>query len=202
MPPMSQPIWSYAKNLTIGQLIDMIALRASSMSALTAKIFMHRVRQLGYSLLYSHDHFERRVLDNNINDTLHAEHNPNVPDFAKDPSDAAERVTEIAATMETKLWVNEPENKNERDDLENLIAAGQISTCFNIIEHLWEYHRNEDGELADEMVPLFEQVKADWMHLNEDPYWLLDIREKAGKKRGQLFWHKPLFKKRKSKRAS
>lgn len=199
LPRMSQPVWSYAKNLTLGTLIDMVSLRASSMTALTGKIFMHRVRQMGYSLLYSHDHFGKKVLDNNINDTLHAEHNSNIPDFAKDPSDAAEQVTHLAATMETKLWVNEPEDENERDDLEILIAAGHISTCFNIIEYLWEYHRNEEGELAEEMLPLFNQAKSDWLHLNEDPYWLLDIRENEGKPRGELFWRK--FPERKAKKA-
>ncbi|MFT4862661.1 MAG: putative acylesterase/phospholipase RssA [Pseudohongiellaceae bacterium] len=190
MPPMSKPVWSYAKSLTLGQLIDMFVSRASSMSALTAKIFMHRIRQLGYTLLYSHTHFEERVLDNNINDTLHAEHNSNVPDFLRDPSDEAERVVGIAAKMGTKLWVNKPENGDGRDDLESLIAAGHISTCFNIIEHLWEYHRDEDGKLKAEMIPLFEQAKKDWIHLNKDPYWLLDLRENAGKKRGDSFWRK------------
>lgn len=196
MPPMSQPIWSYTKSLTLGQLIDMVSLRASSMSALTAKIFMHRVRQLGYTLLYSHDHFERRVMDNNINDTLHAEDNTDIPDFLKDPSDAAESVMGTAATMETKLWVNQPENDYERDDLETLVASGHISTCFNIIEHLWEYHRDENGILKEQMVPLFEFAKADWIKLNKDPYWLLDKRESAGKDHGKLFWHSEKLKKR------
>ena len=70
MPPMGESVWSYTKRLRIGQLWNMLTLRASSMSALTARIFMNRVRQLGYSLLYSHHEFERRVMDNNINDTL------------------------------------------------------------------------------------------------------------------------------------
>jgi hypothetical protein len=100
----------------------------------------------------------------------------NVPDWARDPSDAAEEVTKIAATMGTKLWVNESEGGNGRDDLDVLIAAGHISTCFNIIEYLWEYHRDEDGNLAEGMIPLFEQAKVDWFRLNENPYWLRDIR--------------------------
>ena len=158
------------------------------MSALTARIFMNRVRQLGYSLLYSHHEIERRVMDNNINDTLRAEHNRDVPDFVRDPSDAADAVVKRAATMGTKLWISRPETEEERDDLEVLLAAGHISTCFNVIEHLWEYHRNEEGELNEKVVPLFEQAKSDWERLNADPYWLVDLRTAVGKNRGSLFW--------------
>lgn len=181
---MGESVWSYTKRLRIGQLWNMLTLRASSMSALTARIFMNRVRQLGYSLLYSHHEFERRVMDNNMNDTLRAETNFDVPDFVRDPSDAADQVVGRAAKMATKLWISEPENPDERDDLEVLIAAGHISTCFNIIEHLWEYHRDESGELKQNVVPLFEQAKKDWIKLNEDPFWLLDMREAIGKDRG------------------
>jgi len=188
MPPMSRSVWSYTKSLSVGQLWDMLTLRAGSMSALTARIFMNRVRQLGYSLLYSHREFERRVMDNNINDTLRAETNQDVPDFVRDPSDAADEVVQEAAQMATKLWINNPEHGEERDDLEILLAAGHISTCFNVIEHLWEYHRDENGELNPKMIPLFEQAKADWMTLNENPFWLVDARTHVGKDRGELFW--------------
>ena len=197
MPPMSRSLWSYAKKLSLGEIWDMVTLRASSMSALTAKIFMHRVRQLGYSLLYSHHHFESRVMDNNINDTLHAEHNANVPDFVRDPSDDAEKIMKTAATMGTKLWVDKPKHEGDRDDLDILIASGHISTCFNIIEHLWEYHRDENGQIPEKFQPLFEQAKADWIKLNEDPFWLVNKREFVGKERGALFWKREKFKSRK-----
>jgi hypothetical protein len=69
-----------------------------------------------------------------------------------------------------------------------LIAAGHISTCFNIIEYLWQFHRDEEGNLNENVRELFEHAKADWLKLGEDPYWLVDERQKVGKDRGGLYW--------------
>jgi hypothetical protein len=188
MPPMKRRLESYARRLRLGQIFDMATLRATSMSALTTRIFMNRIRQLGYSLLYSHEEFERRVMDNNINDinSLTAGENSDVPDFVRAPSDGVQAVVGRAASMGTKLWIDKP--KSKRHDLDVLIAAGHISTCFNVIEYLWQSHRDEYGQLSEGVQELFDYAKADWMRLNEDPYWLVDVRKAVGRKEGTLFW--------------
>ena len=90
--------------------------------------------------------------------------------------------------MGTKLWIDKPES--ERHDLDVLIAAGHISTCFNVIEYLWQSHQDEHGNISEDYRELYEYVKADWMRLNEDPYWLVDVRKMVGRKEGNLFWTK------------
>lgn len=182
-------VWSYAKTLRVGTLIDMASLRATSMSALTARIFMNRIRQLGYSLLYSHDEFRKRVMDNNINDinSLAEGHSDDMPDFVKNPSKALKDVVKRAAEMGTKLWIDRPK-EGGRHDLDVLIAAGHVSTCFNVIEYLWEFHRYDRVNLNDNVKELFEFVQADWQKFNDDPYWLVDERNCAGRAPGGLFW--------------
>jgi predicted acylesterase/phospholipase RssA len=188
MPPLKGTLWDYAKKITLGQIFDMARLRATSTSALTSRIFMHRIRQLGYTLLYSHDEFGKRIMDNNINDirAIRPDDANDLPDFVEDPSDDVEYVVERASKMGTKLWISQPDRG--RDDLEVLIAAGHISTCFNIIEYLWQFHRDEEGNLNENVRELFEHAKADWLKLGEDPYWLVDERQKVGKDRGGLYW--------------
>lgn len=188
MPPMKRGLWSYASGFRLGQIWDMTTLRATSMSALTSRIFMNRIRQLGYSLLYSHENYERRVMDNNINDigSLSAGKNKDLPDFVFGPSTGLQAVVDRAAAMKTKLWIDQPEK--ERHDLDVLVAAGHISTCFNVIEYLWQSWRDENGQLDAKVVPLFEQAKRDWQKLNEDPYWLVDKRNNAGRESGKVFW--------------
>ena len=189
MPPLKRSLWSYAKQLRLGQILEMTTLRATSMSALTARIFMNRIRQLGYSLLYSHEEFERRVMDNNINDinSITAGTTEDVPDFVKSPSEEVQSVVETASNMGTKLWISEPK-KGERHDLDILIAAGHISTCFNVIEYLWQAHRDEDGSLQDDVRELFEFAKSDWVRLNENAYLFVDERKGVGREAGVLFW--------------
>jgi predicted acylesterase/phospholipase RssA len=188
MPPMKRQWWSYAKSLRVGQIWDMTSLRASSMSALTSRIFMNRIRQLGYSLLYSHEEFEKRVMDNNINDigSITAGGGGDLPEFVKSPTVATQAVVKRAAEMGTKLWIDKPDRA--RHDLDVLIAAGHVSTCFNVIEYLWQSHRDENGHLKENVRDLFEFAKADWQRLNEDPYWLVDDRQGAGRKPGVSFW--------------
>ncbi|MGB5345332.1 MAG: patatin-like phospholipase family protein [Woeseia sp.] len=189
MPPMKRQWWSYAKRLRVGQIWDMTTLRATSMSALTSRIFMNRIRQLGYSLLYSHEEFEKRVMDNNINDigSITAGNSGDLPEFVKSPSIAVQFVVTRAAEMGTKLWIDKP--AHERHDLDVLIAAGHVSTCFNVIEYLWQSQRDENGEILESCRELYEFVQADWQRLNENPYWLVDERQQVGREPGKLFWH-------------
>jgi predicted acylesterase/phospholipase RssA len=186
MPPMRRSLWYYAKKVKLGELWEMITLRAGSLSALASRIYMNRIRQLGYTLLYSHDEFEKRVMDNDIN-TLVVKRQSEIPE-AIQVSDKVKKVVERAATMRTKLWIDQPEG--ERDDLEVMIAAGQITTCFNIIKYLWLHHRDEDKNLREEVLPLFEQAESDWQNFALDPFLFVDERNKAGRKRG-AFWNRP-----------
>jgi len=202
MPPIRPSIWSYAKTLRLGQLLDMAVHRAGSMSALTSRIFMNRIRQLGYSLLYSHDEFGKRVMDNNINDikTMREGRSDDLPDFVKSPSDAIIEVIDRASSMGTKLWIDKPDH--DRHDLDVLIAAGHVSTCFNIIEYLWEFHRDENNELNANVQALFERTRDDWDRLNDDPYWLVDRRKNQGRDEGGLFWKSSRYDRKRWQRKS
>jgi len=185
MPPMRRSLWSYAKKLKIGDLWEMLSQRAGSLSALASRIYMNRIRQLGYSLLYSHEELKKRIMDNDIN-TLVVERRSEMPDGITISEDV-KKVVARAASMRTKLWIDKPEG--ERDDLEVLIAAGQITTCFNIIKYLWNHHR-DDGVLRPNVAELFRQAESDWKKLAEDPYLCVDLRKNKGRSHGR-FWNRP-----------
>jgi len=186
MPPMRRSLWAYAKKLRLGNLWDMLTLRIGSLSALASRIYMNRIRQLGYTLLYSHEEFEKRILDNDIN-TLLAKRNSDIPESIK-ISDKVEKLIARAATMRTKLWIDK--HGGERDDLEVMIAAGQVTTCFNIMKYLWQCHRDDKGNLHKNVEQLYKQAESDWQKLSENPYLFVDERSLAGRKPG-LFWNRP-----------
>lgn len=186
MPPTRRSLWYYAKKLRLGMLWEMLTLRAGSLSALASRIYMNRIRQLGYTLLYSHEEFEKRVMDNDIN-TLVVRREDDVPDDI-DLSEAVDKVIKRATTMRTKMWIDKP--KGHRDDLEVMIATGQITTCYNIIKYLWSHKRDENGELSEEFRALFDLAMTDWKKFNEDPFLFVDERSKAGRDRG-VFWNRP-----------
>jgi hypothetical protein len=76
------------------------------------------------------------------------------------PSEAARKLAERAANLPTALWFNSPQ------DLDNVIACGRMTMCFNILTHLErQYPVRNVAQQA-----LYEQARADWAQLQANPY--------------------------------
>ena len=87
--------------------------------------------------------------------------------------------------MPTTLWFTEVEKKNNM--LNDLIACGQMTLCYNLIEYakkiqekkfklnVWDFLTKEDQEA---ILGLEQELKADWEKFKQDPYWLLDRNRK------------------------
>jgi len=93
-------------------VMTMISLRVSSTSALTASIYMNRIRSLSYSALFSRRDLESHVITNEIFSLERCESGKpsewpeDFPaDIARLSEDASAIIT-LAAHMQTKLWIN------------------------------------------------------------------------------------------------
>ncbi len=171
----------YIEKLRVGDLLKMGMLRAGSVSALTSSVFMNRIRGLGYSTAYSRADLQNRILANEIF-TLQENHGSE-NDFhsmlkeqgAWPPPSRMDRVTDRAATMATKLWIDQKEG-DPYNDLDYLVAAGQATTCYNLLEYMWDHCRQDDEWLDSETGELFEMAMAEWKKLIDDPLCLLKDR--------------------------
>ena len=182
IPNWKEQPGKYINKLRLGNLIKMGALRGASVSVLTSTIYMNRIRGLGYAVAYSREDLQNRIVDNEI---FSLQVTPGVQnDFQRKlseeaawpPPTAMHRIIGKAATMQTKLWIEQDED-DPLNDLDYLVAAGQATICYNIMEHLWDACRDENGWLDPETGTLFEHALAEWKKLIINPLSLLKDRK-------------------------
>ena len=82
--------------------------------------------------------------------------------------------------MPTKLWL-EQEEGDPLNDLDYLVAGGQATICYNLMRHMWEECRNEDGWIAPETGELFDKAMKEWKKLIENPLSLLNDRKRRSR---------------------
>ena len=111
-----RPLWRRVMRLTVRDLIRAVWLRASSVMALSSRIFMRRMRGLIYARAFR---TSTAVIDNLL--YALAEDGPTAT-----MRDAAKR----ASSMATTLWFDDEKTMNE------LIEIGEMTTCFNLLRHV------------------------------------------------------------------
>ncbi|NNK32424.1 MAG: patatin-like phospholipase family protein [Xanthomonadales bacterium] len=177
----------YLKKLTVGDVIDMGLLRASSTAALTSAIYMDRIRGLGYSTAFSREDLQDKILANEIFALQKARQldDPFIHELraqeAWPPPPEMDRIVDIAANMQTKLWIDH-EKDGPHNDLDFLVVCGQSTICYNLMRYLWEDLRNEDGSWLDpKMQGVFEHALREWKKLMDDPWSLLNDRKRKSR---------------------
>jgi len=210
--------WHYIKKIKIMDLLDMFQLRAASVSALTASIYMNRIRSLSYSALYSRQDLGHHIMPNQIfalEGCVDGKPEDWPEDFPEDIATVTDDVSAIitlAAHMATKLWINRidkgiPEyaelckgndtlnvatkrvlalNKKRADnhlspltDLDVLVIAGQITSCYKLMVYFWTHRRDEHGWCSDNIQATFKQSVELWNRFRDDPAALLEERKLA-----------------------
>jgi hypothetical protein len=116
--------WSYIKKMRVRDLWDMVTLRVGSVSALTASIYMNRIRALSYSSAYTREGLDDHIIANEIfalEPQTHKQGTRALPDGLEQRlrplSPDATAVVELAAHMPTKLWINDIEVPQPDDPL-------------------------------------------------------------------------------------
>ncbi|MDZ4730094.1 MAG: patatin-like phospholipase family protein [Xanthomonadales bacterium] len=172
----------YLNKLRVGTLLSMASLRAGSVSALTSTIYMNRIRGLGYSAAYSRPDLHNRILANEIftlqdapqeQDPLHLEL---ITRKAWPPPPEMKRIVDKAATMATKLWIEQDEGA-PLNDLDYLVVGGQCTMCYNMIRFLWDRCRPGGQFMHSETEEMFDNATREWQKLIHDPLSLLNDRK-------------------------
>jgi hypothetical protein len=199
MPPLRRKPWHYLRKLRIGNLFDMVRARRSSIMAMVSDIFTHRIRQLGYGLAYGNDRVAPTLLANEIY-ALESGESHDLPPGCAPLSAPARALCLIAAHMPTKSWFDrldvdalvkdsggllEPNEAqcmltrpdgSPRCDLDVLVAAGQLTFCFNLLHRCAQASAEEPG-----LEPLRATLAADWNQLQRDPFSIIDDRLGQGR---------------------
>jgi predicted acylesterase/phospholipase RssA len=167
-------LWPFLKHLTTPELINLISGRAKSLIALTASVFMKRIRGLVYKDINVHPNYEGRQFANLIYDL--DDMSKFGPAIAQDLSPTGEfrELTALAEKVETSLWINNP------DELRNLVACGQVTTCFNLMRYILQDRANELKTSGSREEQVYKDAVALWDALKRNRYAFLREPPKNG----------------------
>lgn len=112
-------LWRHIWRLTLRELRHAVELRGMSLVALTARVFMKRVRTLTYQRVFERPSTTSRAVGNLI------------ADLDRDDVPPAMRAMAIgAASVPTTLWL---ENESQ---IRDLVAVGEMTTCRNLLRRI------------------------------------------------------------------
>lgn len=156
--------WNDIKHLTIDQFLDMAELRITSLIALTSDIFMKRIRDLIYNQIYRDKKYKHKRISNLIYDLAGKTRKVFIEECR--PSQAIIKTANTAADVPTTFWFN------NKQDLKDIIACGQFTICFNLLEYL--LRKEQHHALTVKEKHLIKTLKKDWKNFCLNPYWLFD----------------------------
>lgn len=148
-------LWRHILRLTLTELVAALETRASSLIALTSRIFTKRVRMLTYRRLFDRPETSGRAMGNLITDLMRD----------SDASEDMQRIGLLAASMPTTLWFD-----NEQQ-LREVIAAGRMTTCRTLLRHIARIR----GALPPETQELKLRCAVVWKMFHIDPMYGVDV---------------------------
>jgi hypothetical protein len=164
--------------------------RISSVVSMVSEVFMKQIRRQQYGRVYNEPGWETRLIMNGIYELSpeHTVYRNSKKDILlsqelRNVSTLLMATAEKAKSMGTTLWFTPDELKGEKDNmLKTLIACGQFTVCFNLIEYIEKIILNPknkaaydaySNELKVEINTLHAKMLNDWKAFNADPYWMV-----------------------------
>jgi predicted acylesterase/phospholipase RssA len=167
-------------------LIYLLKFRVTSVMKMVTDVFMKRIRTLQLDALYTDKHWNYRIQSNYIY-TLYEDDKTVYEKLKKfglgAMSDAMIDAIKTANSMPTTLWWSETEKANKMQ--QKLIACGQFSLCFNLIDYIENTVKKKPAvwdsldtatKLAIE--DLSQRFKADFKRFIQNPFWLVEENAK------------------------
>lgn len=187
------------QELSIRRVEPLLLDRLNSLLILLMSVFLKVVRRLNYNRLYQNDTYLYRRASNLIKELTEedfgnvseraaqqATHTPNYRahtilggSYADVVGSHIKAVAEEAAAFGTSLWFTEAEQLDNM--LNKLLATGQFTMCYNLLEYLELvlFEENNgfselDQPTRDALTATYEQCKADWLQFKQTPLMMLN----------------------------
>jgi hypothetical protein len=148
--------------MTFPDAIELVKVRVDSVLAMTASIFMKRIRQLQFNNLMDEDSRSKLVVFNLIYSLNPIKDRQWLWELDPElkPTSEMIKLSKDAERVATTLWINEKE-------LENLVDCGRATTCFALLKHLWQKWQAENSE-AQKQNPSASLLRPD---MAQSPYY-------------------------------
>lgn len=170
--------WEGLLHIPFSKYVNIFLSRATSMYALTQNVFMKHIRALNYATIYENPQWQNRSIMNGLYELGTGEyfgkHLTAEEEVLMAPSADINAATDLAASMNTTLWWSDDDRRKRKP--EALIACGQYTICWNLLEYIYRLRRNDENtnEHHDLIRALQPQLEADWQRFKDNPYWMLE----------------------------
>jgi hypothetical protein len=169
-------------------LYNMVLRRRESGMKLVTNVFLKQMKWFSFERIFSDGSWRSRVVVNAAKKlTAHEVQKRRDKYFylshdLLEPGDEIMRVAAKSNTMNTTLWFTTDELAGDKNMLDSLIACGQFTTCFNLLEYIEKTLKRSkyksdydayDQATKDAIDKLQQELLADWRHFKEDPYWMV-----------------------------
>lgn len=180
--------------IRVSALRQMMSARIKSVGIMTGDVYLKQIRRLTFMSLYQNDDtgakwrmhaianfiYELAPINKQSRRRMNWQgytYSSGAPAQAE-PSALLEQVAHKAQQMDTTLWFDAFQ---VRDDVqEALLATGQFTTCYNLINYLDKLMAN--GYDAPELRRLHQRLLDDWQRFQQDPSFMASPQnlKKAG----------------------
>jgi hypothetical protein len=159
-------------------LKQMLMARGESVLLLNMSVFLKRIRQLLYNTFYGSPEWKNRGKGNHIYDLafssdIYRAQNPPPTPFLN-PSRDIQIVAQTAFNMGTTLWFDK-ENIYQQHSEACVIACGQFTTCYNLLEYIETLLLDPsayDAVYQNRLLGLKQQLTTDYEHFKTDPFFM------------------------------
>lgn len=174
--------------LKFGTLYNLFINRSRSGIKLVSEVFIKQMNSLSLERLFSDPFWKPRIVLNAAKKLMTSEvikrkkKHHYLNEELLDPGREIISATEKANTKMTTLWFSDIELEGETNMLDTIIACGQFTTCFNLLEYIERTLKHEiyakDYEAYNDVIKfeidtLHNQLMEDWRKFKLDPYWMV-----------------------------
>ncbi|MGZ3903909.1 MAG: patatin-like phospholipase family protein [Bacteroidia bacterium] len=179
----------HVDKLKFGLLYKMLANRQRSVMKMVSKVFLKQIRWFSYERVYGDPNWKTRLIMNAAFELTEEEVEKRKKKYSilsediLNPGPEIMRAAKKGCSMGTTLWFKPIELRGEKNLLDTLIACGQFTTCFNLLEYIEKYFKNKEyksdydkysEETKKEIDRLYNSLLADWKKFKENPYWMVN----------------------------
>ncbi|HWY38182.1 MAG TPA: patatin-like phospholipase family protein, partial [Bacteroidia bacterium] len=136
--------------LKFGLLYKMLINRRRSVMKMVSKVFLKQIRWFSYERVYGDAQWKTRLIMNAVFELTEEEVEKRKKKYNHLSEEILNPGPEIMETAEkgygmgTTLWFTPKELEGEKNMLNTLIACGQFTMCFNLIEYIEKYFKNKE----------------------------------------------------------
>lgn len=176
--PLIDDVLSFEK-LDISLVKQMLTNRFTSSVKMINDVFLKQMRRLNNDLFYSKSTLKNKRITttvyklNGLKTPYSGDESNYSEDIKPTPSKILRSVGLTASETATTLWWDKKDIAKDRMD--TLIACGQFTLCYELMEYILELKSIEnDLDIDFDVIDLlFESLKKDWEKFNENPMFMV-----------------------------